>query len=90
MNAEYFWDNRGVNEIDFILLNSSEKKIGVEVKYRNQISLDDLNNFKLKQVLKLKLDKRYLITKEDFTIDFDTKKENVNVLPYYLVWRDFK
>lgn len=90
LNAEYFWDNRRVNEIDFILLNSSEKKTGVEVKYRNQISLDDLNNFKLKQVLKLKLDKRYLITKEDFTIDFDTKKENVNVLPYYLVWRDFK
>lgn len=90
LNAEYFWDNRGVNEIDFILLNSSEKKTGVEVKYRNQISLDDLNNFKLKQVLKLKLDKRYLITKEDFTIDFDTKKENINVLPYYLVWRDFK
>ncbi len=90
INAEYFWDNRGVNEIDFIWHDSkSSKKIGVEVKYRNQITLQDINNFKLKQVQKLKLYKKYLIIRDGSIINFDANKENINLIKYYLVWRDF-
>ncbi len=90
LNAEYFWNNRGVNEIDFISYDQiTSKKIGVEVKYKNQITYKEIKNFKLKAVQKLELNKNYLIVKENSKIDFDSKKENINILKYYLIWRDF-
>ncbi len=90
LNAEYFWDDKGTREVDFIIFDDiSSKKIGVEVKYRNQITAKDINNFKLKAIEKLSLDKKYLIIKDGSIIDFDPKKENIILLKYYLVWRDF-
>ncbi len=91
LNAEFFWDNRGVNEIDFIVYNESNSlKIGVEVKYRNQITIKDIQNFKLKPVQNLDFDKKYLIVKENTKCNFDSKKEKIVVLPYYLIWKYFK
>jgi hypothetical protein len=90
LNAEYFWDDKGTREIDFIIYdNVFSKKIGVEVKYKNQITTKDINNFKLKSALKLNLDKKYLIIKDNSIVDFDSKKEQVILLKYYLIWRDF-
>lgn len=90
INASYFWNNKGLNEIDFILYDDlSSRKIGVEVKYRRQITLSDIINFKLKQIQKLNLDKKYLIIRDDSVINFDTNKENISLIKYYLIWRDF-
>lgn len=91
LNAEYFWDNKGVNEIDFIIYDSKKsKKIGVEVKYRNLVVKKDINNFRLKEAINLKLDKVCLVVKENSKINFDYKEEGVYLNKYYLLWRDFK
>jgi len=90
LNAEYFWDDKGTKEIDFIIMNDpSNQKVGVEVKYKNQITTKDITNFKLKSAQKLNLDKKYLIIKENSIIDFDLKETDIILLKYYLIWRDF-
>ncbi len=77
LDAEFFWRDRN-EEIDFI----KEKK-GIEVKYRNIIDKNDMKNFFTEKAKKLKLEKKYLITKKY------KKDDEIKQIPYYTTWKYF-
>jgi hypothetical protein len=82
INGLFFWNYRN-KEIDFIIKNESNNKIdGIEVKYRNRL---DLNNIKTLFSKNIKLNKRYIITKENSIINYTTKE--VTQIKYYTLWK---
>ena len=81
LNAEFFWNER-LEEIDFIL---NEKKIGVEVKYKNTLENAEIKTLNSQNAKKLKLTKKYLIIKENANINF--KDNNIFTIPYYSLWK---
>ncbi|MFA5745933.1 MAG: ATP-binding protein [archaeon] len=75
LDAKYFLNNKGKEEIDFLLIDPiTSKKIGVEVKYRNLITNKDVSAFRSAIVKKLNLDKRIIIVKAESKLDFNTKE----------------
>jgi predicted AAA+ superfamily ATPase len=89
LNAKYFINNKGKEEIDFLLIDdTNSKKIGVEVKYRNSITNKDVSNFRSSFVKKLNLDKRIIITKEESKLDFNT--DEIMPIKYFLIFRNKK
>jgi hypothetical protein len=94
LNAKYFLNNKGKEEIDFLLIDpKTSKKIGVEVKYRNLITNKDVSAFRSAIVKKLNLNKKIIIVRAESKLDFNTK-EIVPVM-YFTIFRhksefDFK
>jgi hypothetical protein len=87
LDAKYFVNNKGKEEIDFLLFNEiTSKKIGVEVKYKNLITNKDVNNFKSSFVKKLNLDKRIIVIKDESKLDFDLK--DIISIKYYTIFKN--
>ena len=86
LNANFFLNNKGKEEIDIILYNSKiSKAVGVEVKYRNYIQTKDLKNFNSKIISKLNLDSKFVIIKENSKLDFNTSE--IKPIKYYMLWK---
>ncbi|PIU03211.1 MAG: hypothetical protein COT55_00055 [Candidatus Diapherotrites archaeon CG09_land_8_20_14_0_10_32_12] len=81
-NAEFFWKERN-EEIDFIL--NSDKKIAVEVKYRNTVDNKDIKTFFTQNFEKLKVTKKYLIVKN--VARTNSLNKDIISIPYYLLWK---
>jgi len=91
LEPNYFLNNQGKEEIDFVKYNDIKKpieKIGIEVKYKNYVADKDVRHFYSAIVEKIKLTKRYLIVKENSKLDFDTKQ--IVPVEYYLLWKNKK
>ncbi|HOZ35889.1 MAG TPA: ATP-binding protein [archaeon] len=86
LDAKYFLNNKGKEEIDFLLIDPiTSKKIGVEVKYRNLITNKDTNAFKSVIVKKLNLSKKIIIVKAESKLDFNTKE--IIPIKYFSIFR---
>jgi len=86
LDAKYFLNNKGKEEIDFLLIDPiTSKKIGVEVKYRNLITNKDTNAFKSVIVKKLNLSKKIIIVKADSKLGFNTKE--IIPIKYFSIFR---
>ncbi len=85
-DADFFWNNRN-EEIDFIL-NEENKRIGVEVKFRNVIDYNDIKTFSSIKIKKLKLDQKILIIKEYAKINTDLKE--IDAIKYYALWKNLQ
>lgn len=82
IDSEFFWNER-LEEIDFIL--NENKRIGVEVKYKNTLDNTEIKTFNSQNSSRLKLAKKYLIIKENAKINFQDK--TIITIPYYVLWK---
>lgn len=89
LDAKYFINNKGKEEIDFILIDPIFfKKIGVEVKYRNLITNNDVSSFNSSVIKKLKLHKKIIIVKAESRLSFDTKE--IIPISYFTIFKNKK